>query len=231
MSAMDQMIVFDCDGVLAEVAESYREAIVQTVEHFTCQRPTREKIQDYKNAGGWNNDWALSQKIALDLGVDVPYQTVVDYFNEIFIGNDGDGLILRESWFPKDGFLERLGERFGLSIFTGRLQYELEYTLRRFAPNVKFDPLLCAEHVEKSKPDPEGLLTIQNRFPATKLWYIGDTVDDARSARAAGVPFIGILSDKHLRKQEMYDLFQREQARAIVENVNEIERVVMGESK
>ena len=60
------MIVFDMDGVLAEVTESYREAIVQTVEHFTGQRIERESIQTYKNAGGWNNDWALSQKIALD---------------------------------------------------------------------------------------------------------------------------------------------------------------------
>jgi HAD superfamily phosphatase len=97
------------DGVLAEVTESYREAIVQTVEHFTGKGIQRDLIQDYKNQGGWNNDWALSQKIASDLGVEIPYQTVVDYFNEIFIGpNHGDGLIQREQWFPKPGLLERL---------------------------------------------------------------------------------------------------------------------------
>ena len=61
---VDSLIVFDMDGVLAEVTESYREAIVQTVEHFTGQRITRDLIQEYKNRGGWNNDWALSQKIA-----------------------------------------------------------------------------------------------------------------------------------------------------------------------
>ena len=65
---MESLIVFDMDGVLAEVTESYREAIVQTVRHFTGQTVTREKIQDYKNAGGWNNDWALSQKIASEIG-------------------------------------------------------------------------------------------------------------------------------------------------------------------
>ncbi len=65
---VDAMIVFDMDGVLTEVSESYREAIVQTVLHFTGQRITRDLIQDYKNQGGWNNDWALSQKIAADLG-------------------------------------------------------------------------------------------------------------------------------------------------------------------
>jgi len=65
---VDTLIVFDMDGVLADVTESYREAIVQTVERFTATRVERDLIQRYKNAGGWNNDWALSQKIAADLG-------------------------------------------------------------------------------------------------------------------------------------------------------------------
>lgn len=220
---MEGVIVFDMDGVLAEVTESYREAIVQTVAHFTGRHIERDSIQDYKNRGGWNNDWALSQKIAADLGVDIPYETVVDYFNEIFIGKNGDGLIHRERWFPKPGLLERLGERFDLAIFTGRLQYEAEITLKRFAPNCSFDPLLCAEHVSKAKPDPEGLLAIQGRHPGRKLWYVGDTVDDARSARAAGVPFIGIAARNHSRRDEILRLFQEEQAVAVIENVNEIE--------
>ena len=220
---MESVIVFDMDGVLAEVTESYREAIVQTVEHFTGKRIARDLIQDYKNRGGWNNDWALSRKIAADLGVEVPYDTVVDYFNEIFIGKNGDGLIQRESWFPKAGLLERLRERFELAIFTGRLQYEAEITLKRFAPDCTFNPLLCAEHVVKSKPDPEGLLMIQRMHPGRKLWYVGDTVDDARSARAAGVPFIGIAAKNHIRRDDILRLFAQEKAAAVVENVNEIE--------
>jgi len=220
---VDPIIVFDMDGVLAEVTESYRESIVQTVEHFTGQRIARDLIQDYKNQGGWNNDWALSQKIAADLGFEVPYGTVVDYFNEIFIGKNGSGLIQRESWFPQPGLLERLRERFGLALFTGRLQYEADITLKRFAPSVTFDPLLCAEHVANSKPAPDGLLTIQRMKPGRKLWYVGDTVDDARSARAAQVPFIGIAAQNHSRRDEIIRLFQAEQAVAIFENVNEIE--------
>jgi HAD superfamily phosphatase len=223
---MDSVIVFDMDGVLAEVTESYREAIVETVAHFTGKRIERDSIQGYKNRGGWNNDWALSQKIAADLGVDVPYQTVVGYFNEIFIGTNGDGLIQRESWFPKPGLLERLSERHGLALFTGRLQYEAEITLRRFAPKVVFNPLLCAEHVLHAKPAPDGLIDIQNRHPEAKLWYVGDTVDDARSARAAGVPFIGIVPKNHSTRGEILSLFEMENAAAVVENVNEIEGIV-----
>jgi HAD superfamily phosphatase len=224
---MDKIVVFDMDGVLAEVTESYRQAIVETVAHFTGKRIERDSIQDYKNRGGWNNDWALSQKIASDLGADVPYDVVVDYFNQIFIGpNHGDGLIQRESWFPQDGMLERLNQRYGLALFTGRLQYEADITLKRFAPKIKFDPMVCAEHVTKAKPAPDGLLDIQRAKPGAQLWYVGDTVDDARSARAANVPFIGIVSKHHSTRDEILQLFDQEKAIAVVENVNEIEGVL-----
>jgi len=222
------IIVFDMDGVLAEVTESYREAIVQTVEHFTGKLISRDLIQQYKNAGGWNNDWALSQKIAADLGVEVPYGDVVKYFNLIFLGtdNDGSGLINREAWFPEPGLLERLREKYGVALFTGRLQYEADITLKRFAPDFTFDPLLCADHVANSKPAPDGLLTIQRLKPGRNLIYVGDTVDDARCARAAGVPFIGIAAPGHLRRDELLRLFEEEQAIKVLESVNQIEEAL-----
>ena len=59
---------FDMDGVLVDVTESYRETIAQTVEHFTGTTCSRELIQDYKNQGGWNNDWKLSHHIVTRAG-------------------------------------------------------------------------------------------------------------------------------------------------------------------
>ena len=220
---MDSLIVFDMDGVLAEVTESYRESIVQTVRYFTGKTVTRDAIQDYKNQGGWNNDWALSQKIAADFGMQIDYDTVIEKFNEYFLGKNGTGLITRESWFPQPGLLERLSERYGLSLFTGRLRYEADITLRRFAPDIAFDPMICADDVAAAKPAPEGLFMIQKQRPGQKLWYVGDTVDDARCARAAGVPFIGIAAHTHTKRGDLIALFRQENAVAILENINEIE--------
>jgi HAD superfamily phosphatase len=223
---VDALIVFDMDGVLTEVSESYREAIVQTVGHFTGRQITRDLIQDYKNRGGWNNDWALSQQIASDLGVEVDYGKVVDHFNEIFIGRNGDGLIQRESWFPHPGLLERLAKRSGLAIFTGRLRYEADISLRRFCNGLSFDPIICADDVTAGKPAPDGLFAIQRMKPGRKLAFVGDTVDDARSASAAGVPFIGIVAQSHSRREELTRLFEQERAVAILENVNQIEEAL-----
>ena len=214
------------DGVLVEVSESYRETICRTVEHFTGKKITRELIQEYKNQGGWNNDFAISQKIASDLGVEVTYDKVVEYFNGIFFGENNDGLIMREQWFAMPGVLERIGEKYDFAIFTGRMRDEAGITLRRFANGLRFDPVIGDEDVANAKPAPDGLLKIRAMFPGRKLWYIGDTVDDARSAKAAGVPFVGIAARNHSRYDELVSLFKQQDAIAILDDINQLETVL-----
>src|SRR5437764_14673403 len=100
------------DGVLVDVTESYRESIAQTVRHFTGTAPTREQIQDFKNQGGWNDDWQLSHHIITGVGVDASFEQVKDHFQSIFLGNGTDGLILREQWVARPGVLEYLSQQF-----------------------------------------------------------------------------------------------------------------------
>ena len=45
----NRFLVFDMDGVLVDVSESYRETIQQTVHNFTGKSVTREEIQEWKN--------------------------------------------------------------------------------------------------------------------------------------------------------------------------------------
>jgi HAD superfamily hydrolase (TIGR01548 family) len=222
----DQLLVFDMDGVLVDVTESYRETIQRTVEHFSGRRISRPEIQDWKNRGGWNDDWALSHRLITDAGVQVDYQTVVDHFNSIFHGNGSDGLILRERWIAADGLFERLATRSQLAVFTGRLRWEAELTLKRCAPHLRFEPIIGCDDVTQHKPAPEGLLKARAQSRAERCWYIGDTVDDARCARAAEVPFIGIAAPANPRYRELVALFQAENAVAVLDDVNQLERVV-----
>ena len=222
----ERIIIFDVDGVLVDVADSYRETICRTVEHFTGKQITRAQVQDYKNQGGWNNDWELSRKIANDLGAEVDYQTVIEQFQKLFLGPSGNGdggLIMRERWAPEPGLLERLNDSYRLAIFTGRIRMELEITLSRFAAGIRFDPTICTRDIENGKPAPDGLLKIAALNPAAKLVYVGDAVDDAQSARAAGVPFIGVAAAANPRGEALATLLKAEGAVAILDNVNELE--------
>jgi HAD superfamily phosphatase len=220
------VIVFDMDGVLVEVGQSYREAIRETVRHFTGADVSHDTIQDFKNAGGWNNDWQLSHRLINDLGKAVPYHEVIDQFNLLFFGTNGDGLILKERWMPKDGLLERLAKRVTLAIFTGRVRYEADATLGRYANHIKFDPLVTDECVANPKPAPDGLTMIQKQYPGKHLWYLGDTVDDARSAQAAGVPFIGVSTPHNSRHEEITRSLRDLGAFAVLSDINELEAML-----
>ncbi len=219
------ILIFDMDGVLVDVTESYRETIARTVEHFTGRRLAPAEIQQYKNQGGWNDDWKLSHHIVAAAGIDAAFEEVKTHFQSIFHGNGTDGLMLREQWVARPATLEKLNRSFSFALFTGRPKWEAELTLQRFAPQLEFSPIVGMDEVERHKPDPAGLLQIIERNPGAKAYYVGDTLDDARCARAAGADFIGIASPANPLYVDLVFLFQEQGAYAIIDDINYLEEV------
>ena len=219
------ILVFDMDGVLVDVTASYRETIARTVEHFTGAAVTPERIQEYKNEGGWNDDWKLSHHIVTSAGIGVPFEVVKAYFQKLFLGDGSDGLMLREQWLAKPGVLERLNRGFQFALFTGRPKAEARMTLARFAPEIEFAPIVGMYEVANQKPAPDGLALIRDLNPGRNLYYVGDSVDDAQCAQAAGVPFIGIAAPSNPLYLDLVFLFQAAGAHAIVDDINYLEEV------
>ena len=219
------LLVFDMDGVLVEVTASYRAAIQATVQHFTGYEPTNVEIQEWKNRGGWNDDWLLSRRMIEERGQTVSYAEVVEYFQQIFLGDGTDGLILREEWIAKNGLFERLRSQYRLAVFTGRLHDEAMLTLDRFVPGM-FETIVGADEVTKTKPDPEGLFTIRKTVDHERCWYVGDSIDDARASKAAGVPFIGIAAPANPRYTELVGLLRDEGAIAVLDDINSLEETL-----
>ncbi|KKF39277.1 HAD family hydrolase [Halorubrum saccharovorum] len=58
-------VVLDIDGVLVDVADSYRRAIIESVEQVCDKTIDRDAVQSFKDAGGFNNDWELTDAAAL----------------------------------------------------------------------------------------------------------------------------------------------------------------------
>ena len=67
-------LVFDIDGVLIDVRDSYREAICQTVQFYfkeilrfqgSQNLINPEEVEYFKMAGGFNNDWDLTSAVVL----------------------------------------------------------------------------------------------------------------------------------------------------------------------
>ncbi|AGB14975.1 haloacid dehalogenase superfamily protein, subfamily IA hydrolase, TIGR01548 [Halovivax ruber XH-70] len=90
-------VVLDVDGVLVDVADSYRRAIVESVERCYGRTIDRAAVQAFKDAGGFNNDWDVTDAVALYVlasgeGYDASIATYTDA-----IADRGGGLDAAES--------------------------------------------------------------------------------------------------------------------------------------
>ena len=219
------LIIFDVDGVLVDVRESYQRTVLETILRITGKQVTRRELHEWKNRPGFNDDWTLTHSWARELGSQLDYAQVKRQFEEIYWGNhNGNGNVMREKWLVTPAQLRRLADCAELNIFTGRTRCELGHTLARFGMRKFFKRIVTVEDVAKGKPEPEGLLQILDGRPASQAVYVGDNVDDAAAARAAGVAFVGVLparsEERRIREGRLRDLG----ARAILGDVGEIER-------
>jgi HAD superfamily phosphatase len=226
MSTPQNLLIFDMDGVLVDVTASYRQAVIETVKHFTGAEITNQQIQVCKNRGGANNDWDLALELVRERGGSPTRDEVVQVFQKITYGENFDGLIRQECWLDADQTLERLAPQWRFALFTGRMGWEARFTLMRFAPHLIFEPMICMEDVAREKPDPEGLQKVLRLTQSRTTYYIGDTMDDCRAAHGAGVPFIGVAGPDNPLREELQAAFQREGAYAIVAELSELERIL-----
>ena len=190
------------DGVLVDVSRSYRRAIEETVAHFTGRDIEHGMIQRYKNLGGFNDDWKLTHAIVSDAGIRVSFGRVVEEFQRRYRGDNWDGFIAEEEPLIWERTLVELNKTLQvLGIVTGRPGAEASWTLERFGWKRYFPLVVPKEKQEgREKPDPFPLqhalaiLDAAGRkvLPETCL-YVGDTVDDIKAARAAGMWAIGVV--------------------------------------
>jgi phosphoglycolate phosphatase-like HAD superfamily hydrolase len=86
MSVID-CVLYDMDGVLASVGDSYRESIIKTAARFGAII-TSEDVSIEKKNGNANNDWILSKKLieSKKPGCMVTIEEVTAVFEEIYQG-------------------------------------------------------------------------------------------------------------------------------------------------
>lgn len=192
------VLLFDIDGVIRDVAGSYRRAIVETVHHFCGWRPEASVIDALKSEGCWNNDWEASLELLRrnGLGTDerpaLPaFADLVDVFNSFYFGGDPEGdpaewrgfigdepLLVQRSLFES---LSAGGIAWG--FVSGAEPPSARFVLeRRLGLS---DPPLIAMGEAPDKPDPTGFLHLAERLsgqPAgvggVPTIYLGDTVAD-----------------------------------------------------
>lgn len=189
-------VIFDMDGVLVEVSQSYRQAIIQTVEYFTGAVISSSDIDKAKKQPNSNNDWEVTRRIMAILGVEKDLSAIIPIFQSFYLGQNYDGLIQNETPLVDVADLDRFSSKYRMAIVTGRPRKEAEFTLQKFGFDKYFDMLVTMDEVP-DKPDPAGINLVLSRLRATDALYIGDTINDILAALNANVIPIGFAKDEN----------------------------------
>ena len=183
------ILLLDIDGVIRDVAGSYRRAVQETVKHYSGWFPTAVDIDALKGEGAWNNDWDASLELLRRFGAELPdRQALINVFSGFYFGGNPEGppegwtgfirdepLLVDAEFFAE---LSRRGIRWG--FVSGAEPPSARFVLhRRLGLN---DPPLIAMGDAPDKPDPSGLIQLakqlsRDEIPGT-VAYLGDTVAD-----------------------------------------------------
>ncbi len=219
-------LVFDMDGVLIDVGNSYRVAIQKTFEKLSGKKISLNDIQEAKNSGGLNNDWDLTQYLLKKAGIDADYKEIVNVFQSLYLA-DGQGLINNETALFNKEIFNELSKSYSLAIYTGRPYEEAIYTLKKLNVSDMFSLIKTADDVPENmgKPNPYGLNLIKSQTISDKYYYFGDTTDDIKAAKAAGYKAIGVLPPQD-KSDKLAKLLKLTGADFVINSVNNIKEVL-----
>jgi len=194
-------LLFDIDGVIRDVSQSYRAALAETVHHYSGWRPNTAIIDALKSEGRWNNDWEASLELLRRHGYE-PLPTLSELtavFSGFYFGHGAGtqpttwrGFIREEALLVERSFFQQLsaagllwGFVSGAEPLSARFVLEDRLGLDR--------PLLIAMGDAPDKPDPTGLIHLAETLIASQgvasetplVAYLGDTVADVLTVLAA----------------------------------------------
>ena len=188
-----EAVLFDLDGVLADVTGSYRRSIIETARTFGVT-VSQADIDNAKGSGAANDDWELTRRLCVDQGVKLDYGQVVARFEQVYQGfENSPGLKFYERPLVDQNTWSRWAARLPLGVVTGRPRSDAEEVLDRFGLLTSTSVLVAREDAPL-KPDPRPVRLALTRLDVRHAWMVGDTPDDIEAARSAQVVPIGVIS-------------------------------------
>ena len=170
-------VIFDVDGVIVDVRESYHYAIKHTAERFLGIEVSVEEVRHIKFSKGINNDYLATREVIRHFGKDANIEEIIEVFNEIYKKlRDKEKLIL-----SKEFFLELKSKGYPLGILTGRPREDLEYTFNKFSLFDCFDFIVDDDTIpmeELRKPHPFALHFCIEGMSLDACVYVGDSRAD-----------------------------------------------------
>jgi HAD superfamily hydrolase (TIGR01549 family) len=210
-------VMFDLDGTLVDTTASFDATIDIMIRRYAGSPLAPGELNSLRTEGGYNDDWVATHELLRRRGINVDLKKIVAEATEQYLKLAVD----HESPYFDADLLPRTRERHPLFIVTGRTRPEYDPVWgSRLDP--LFERVYCLFDVPggKPKPAPDYLLKVKEDYKVTDGVYVGNSVDDMRAARQAGLAAIAVTTT--LSEEALLDAG----AQMILSSVNELKKVL-----
>ena len=180
---MIQAVIFDLDGVIAN-SEPYHGISEKLVFKELGIKPVEIE------AGTRFAD--VISKISSRNGLNLNVKEVVDKKFDIMID------MFKSQLNPIEHSIELINKIAGkkLAVVSSSTKNWVNFSLRKFGVDKKFDVIIAAEDIKNGKPNPEPYLTAARKLnlKPENCMVIEDSSKGVESAKSAGMVCIGLIS-------------------------------------
>ena len=203
------LILFDIDGVIRDVSNSYRLSVKKTVLQFCNWEPSTYDIDELKNEGIWNNDWDLTLELIKrfinknKLSIKPPSRnSVINNFEKLYFGcnpnknhQNWTGFINNEKILvDKNLFGLLTSNNIKWGFVSGAEPASAKFILENKL-QLKNPPLIAMGDAP-DKPNPQGFLKLAKELleadfgqDCPPVAYVGDTIADIQTVNNAQMQF------------------------------------------
>lgn len=181
-------IAFDLDGTLVDSAPDLAASLNHALTGLG--RPTVAPDRVYRLVGHGarallRRGLAASGEASEDL-VEAGFPLFIDHY----AANICNGTTIYPALEPALDGLHARGVR--LAICTNKPERLTRLLLDKLGWSTRFDAIVCGDTLPVRKPDPALLHEAIARAGGGRAAFVGDTIIDADTAKAAGLPFVAV---------------------------------------
>lgn len=193
------LLIFDLDGTLINTIDDLGQACNHALS--ACGFPTH-KIEDYPRLVGNGINKLIERALPEEHRNEATVLRLREHFVPFYDQHncdltrpyDGIPELLKALKQKGDEAMRRKGERLFLAVASNKYQAATEKIVAHFFPNT-FDVVLGERAGIPRKPDPQIVWDIIHRLSPlasnlSPIYYIGDSLVDAATAKAANLPFV-----------------------------------------
>lgn len=221
---MIEACIFDIGGTLVRTEDALLEAIKETLLANNLTPPPDREIFIHFGIGYLN----IFRKVIPSIYKEGDVESVIQKcYNQFEAGYPDKFLGEFQPMPDAENCLRELSKKgIKTACQTGMGAKEARTLLERFNLLKHFQVLVAFEDVAKPRPNPEAMYLTMRRLGVSdknKCLYIGDTINDIRFAKNAGVKIACVTTGPQSR-----ELLEKEEPDYIIDNLMELPKLILG---